>query len=545
MTNNIYAVFNGVDAVKSAEFTGFRGPIHSQYPLAGLTSGRRINSDDFHCAPDGCIIFDFVLTTYTLDLSLDGRTFDDSILFGMEQVALISEEKLGLQVRATKIVRPHQLVVGQFLSISYMLIAFLTFAIASFYLWFFAPMESQLWKAKESFLLALIAASVYMESETLLYYIQGDGLMYTPVFTVTLLLAYLPFTLLVILTLRCYTVTHYLSKWKTTSYYKIYPVQMAVLLASTIFHDLPEVITLYFYYTRYKPPSFDVRLTTLIQPVLAVCVAFIQLFTQTAGMLQYQKLFRNRVTKIIIYLSVLPIILVTPLVKISGMLFLHMNTFKSFLVLLSTVFNQLITFTTGASFDPKVHKLIDVSNTSDIVVEILDNEYIPKTIDWLEGSILKSWFRVRSSNCVKTTIAYQNSYPQRQYIIVSQPNPFQDDCLNDVEWILVGCIPTFVIGIASLLFLGRKAWPFLNFQCIAFGLCPRDDSTYARRPSHFVRNIIANMANMFKQPPALSVTQPYTRQRRVRFVDDPRNSVLEDRNRIKICLINEVPSKLK
>ena len=208
------------------------------------------------------------------------------------------------------------------------------------------------------------------------------------------------------------------------------------------------------------------------------------------------------------------------------------------------MFNQLITFTTGASFDPKLHKLIDVSNTSDIIVEILDNEYNPKIIDWLEGSTLKSWFRVRSSNCVKTTIAYQNSYPNRQYILVSQPNPFQGDCLNDVEWILVGCIPTFVIGIASLIFLGRKAWPFLNFQCIAFGLCPRDDSTYARRPSHFVRHIITNMANMFRPPPVLSVSQPYKRQRRVRFVDDDddsRNSVLDDRNRVKICLINEVP----
>ena len=323
LTQNIYAVFNGIDDIKSAEFTGFRGPISEQFKLESLSNQQKRQSrpnqhDGIECAQQSCIIFDFVLTTYSLDMSFNGLTFDDSILFGMKQTALISEKQLNQPVRATKVVRPHRLVVGRFLSVAYMLIAFLTFAITSCYLWFYAPMENRMWKAKECFILGLIAASVYMESETFLYYIQGDGLMYTQVFTVTLLLAYLPFTLLIILTLRCYVVTHYLSRWKTTSYYKIYPVQMAVLLISTIFHDLPEVITLYFYYTRYKPPSFDVRLTTLIQPVLAVFVAFIQLFTQTHGMLQYQRLFASKLTRIIIYVSVLPIILVTPLVKIAG-----------------------------------------------------------------------------------------------------------------------------------------------------------------------------------------------------------------------------------
>ena len=49
-------------------------------------------------------------------------------------------------------------------------------------------------------------------------------------------------------------VCQYLAKWKTTSHYKIYPVHMAVLLISTISHDLPEVITLYFYIGC--PPDF-------------------------------------------------------------------------------------------------------------------------------------------------------------------------------------------------------------------------------------------------------------------------------------------------
>ena len=131
-----------------------------------------------------------------------------------------------------------------------------------------------------------------METETFIYYLQGEGLMYSPVFMVTVLLGYLPFALLIILGLRCYVSARYRRRWKTTSYYKIYPVQMCVLLIATIFHDTPEMILLYFFYTRYKPPSFDLRMTALIQPFIAVAVAAVGIgmlpfiITPSGGQLQ-------------------------------------------------------------------------------------------------------------------------------------------------------------------------------------------------------------------------------------------------------------------
>ena len=151
-------------------------------------------------------------------------------------------------------------------------------------------------------------------------------------------------------------------------------------------------------------------------------------------MLQYQRLFKSRITKAIIFLSVLPIILVTPLIKISGK-FLGFKEKISSKVLLSTIFNQLVTHTTGASYDPKRHQLINITDSSDIarlsksnrqntmicsfnrikgpllvliayrkVVKLLDNEYETRIIGWLEESKLKSLFRVRSSHCVSTVI---------------------------------------------------------------------------------------------------------------------------------------------
>ena len=76
------------------------------------------------------------------------------------------------------------------------------------------------------------------------------------------------------------------------------------------------MILLYFYYTRYKPPSFDLRLTALANSFISLCVALIGTVTQTIGVYRYQKLFKMGPSKILIFISVLPVILVTPLMKV-------------------------------------------------------------------------------------------------------------------------------------------------------------------------------------------------------------------------------------
>jgi len=78
------------------------------------------------------------------------------------------------------------------------------------------------------------------------------------------------------------------------------------------------MILLYFYYTRYKPPSFDLRLTALVNSFISLCVALIGTVTQTIGVYRYQKLFKMGPSKILIFISVLPVILVTPLMKVKN-----------------------------------------------------------------------------------------------------------------------------------------------------------------------------------------------------------------------------------
>ena len=78
------------------------------------------------------------------------------------------------------------------------------------------------------------------------------------------------------------------------------------------------MILLYFFYTRYKPPSFDLRLTALVNSFISLCVALIGTVTQTIGVYRYQKLFKMGPSKILIFISVLPVILVTPLMKVKN-----------------------------------------------------------------------------------------------------------------------------------------------------------------------------------------------------------------------------------
>ena len=73
-----------------------------------------------------------------------------------------------------------------------------------------------------------------------------------------------------------------------------------------------------------------------------------------------------------------------------------------------------------------------------------------------------------------------------RYKQVAIPEPFRANCLNQIEWMMIATCPLVAFGVLSGLFLLRKVWPFLGIKTDCQGLCPLDDDTYVRRPSHFV-----------------------------------------------------------
>lgn len=111
----------------------------------------------------------------------------------------------------------------------------------------------------------------------------------------------------------------------------------------------------------------------------------------------------------------------------------------------------MVTFTTGSSFDPKIQTLLALNGT-EMTVEKQENEYESKVYEFLEKSAIKKWFMPRHSGCVITKLEITNDVFQ----IYSEPQPFGDSCVNEMEWILLGSVPALAVGIGSLVFLTRK-----------------------------------------------------------------------------------------
>jgi len=134
---------------------------------------------------------------------------------------------------------------------------------------------------------------------------------------------------------------------------------------------------------------------------------------------------------------VLPCILLTPTLKI--------------IIIYSTVLNQLVTLTTGGTFDPKKTTLIGF-NGSTIITEKRPNDYDQNINQWIEQSPYKDIFRPRASVCVHTILNDNGN----NITIVSNPIPFDDTCVNKFEWAILSLSPCFIMIILSLFYFIRK-----------------------------------------------------------------------------------------
>ena len=148
-------------------------------------------------------------------------------------------------------------------------------------------------------------------------------------------------------------------------------------------------MVVYFYYARYKPPSLDLRIENLIQPGIDILVVFILIFLQCRNVYRYQQLFGKKRVKILVWLTAVPVVIVTPVLKVS--------------VVLATLFNQLATNSGDQSFDPKKTILLNSTDKGLKTVKVA-NEYDSRVFEWMEKSVIKEWFRPRHLSCVFTAI---------------------------------------------------------------------------------------------------------------------------------------------
>ena len=121
-------------------------------------------------------------------------------------------------------------------------------------------------------------------------------------------------------------------------------------------------------------------------------------------------------------------------------------------IVLSTIFNQLNTYTSGNNFDPLRTEIANITG-SKIETTKVDNEY-PSTVDpFLDDfAPVKEWFSPRQTTCVNTRLSKDGGYWRQ----VAEPNPFASGCVNYIEWLMLSTIVPLVGGVFSLVFLLRK-----------------------------------------------------------------------------------------
>lgn len=255
--------------------------------------------------------------------------------------------------------------------------------------------------------------------------------------------------------------------WAVTSYYKLYPLTMVLLLLNLLFHDVPQAILVYFYYARFKPPSFDLRIENLIQPCIDILIVLLTTVMQGRNVKRYQVLFKTKIVKIGVWLTSVPVLVVTPILKCS--------------IVLSTIFNQLNTYTSGNNFDPLRTEISNITGST-IVTSKVNNEY-PSTVDpFLDDfAPVKEWFSPRQTTCVNTKLSKDGGYWRQ----IAEPNPFASGCVNYIEWLMLSTVVPLVGGVFSLVFLLRKLWPFLGLDTTLGGIFYLDDRSYKHRPSAF------------------------------------------------------------
>ena len=171
--------------------------------------------------------------------------------------------------------------------------------------------------------------------------------------------------------------------------------------------------------------------------MIDICILFLLVLLQCRNVYRYQLLFSKRRVRLLVYLSAIPIVIVTPILKVS--------------IVLSTIFSQLSTNTADTTFDPKKRTLLNATS-SEIKTEKIGNEYESNIIEFLDNSILKTWFKPRHMRCVTTSIDTTNG----TYTQISTPSPFRADCLNLIEWCIISTIPFIFFGLLSGIFLFRK-----------------------------------------------------------------------------------------
>ena len=195
------------------------------------------------------MVMDIVIALYDLDIANSGN-LQSSVIKAVEIAAELSSNITNITILGTMPIFPRDdntdlafVVILICLGGSFCLHAI--FKIVQF-----APTKTIVWRSKEAIMLSMQIYALYCEADLFVLYRNGHGLMFDPAWNVTIWLAILPIIGLLTFILKCYISVNFRRIWDADDIYKLYPTNMILLISELIFHEVPELILVYFYQTR-------------------------------------------------------------------------------------------------------------------------------------------------------------------------------------------------------------------------------------------------------------------------------------------------------
>jgi len=220
----------------------------------GIPSVESQPNDDVYESHPGfgeVMVMDIVVALYELNVG-DQTDFEHSVWSAVDLAAQLSSNVTNVTIMGTMPIFPRE--DKQVLAFVVILVtaggAFCLHAI--FKIVSHAPAKTWFWRCKEVVMLTMQIYALYCEVDLYVLYRSGQGLMFDPEQFVMVWLAILPIIGLLTFMLKCYISVNFRRIWDEHDIYRLHPTNMILQICELVFHEVPELILVYFYQTRYK-----------------------------------------------------------------------------------------------------------------------------------------------------------------------------------------------------------------------------------------------------------------------------------------------------
>ncbi|CBY33845.1 unnamed protein product [Oikopleura dioica] len=256
----------------------------------------------------------------------------------------------------------------------------------------------------------------------------------------------------------------------------VFPLSMCVFICNCLALDIPHIFVTYFYMTRYKPPSLDIRIAgtglryflSKIEIKEEYQPSFSNYRCYSAGSERLgadKRRYRRRLLQSSLA-AMTPFLIILPALKIICTFNTSINTgkgqirFEGLFCRLKIDPSKVVGKIEVTAYDPKSTEIANISDNGELELKFRENQYgkLRQELTSIDKFVRKNFdtaaFKQRTKNCVVSVIG-------KNLKTTSIPDPFAEGCINSVERTFIAFTFLGLLMIASFLIFLRYSWPYI------------------------------------------------------------------------------------